>query len=134
MLSPDVLAQTLIAPGHYEVESRTFMPHLDEMRRTVSTRRVCLSDSPDPLFSAFEHPALIGCKLGRISEDLEFEIACAQHDGAKGKASFELSANGLQGTLNLKMGGKNMTFSQTIRATRQGDCLGKRQGRTPAKF
>jgi hypothetical protein len=42
--------------------------------------------------------------------------------GTTGTAQLHADADRVKGVLQIKMGGKNMTFSQRIEAKRQGDC------------
>ncbi len=56
---------------------------------------------------------------GRV---LTFEVACAGMNAAQGHARFELQGDRFLGRINMKMGGKNMTFTQRSVAERLGEC------------
>jgi Protein of unknown function (DUF3617) len=115
------------APGLYEVTARTVMPHLEENLRYATTREQhCLQlDQPAPLFPIMRHPSLEGCHLGdelRHGSDVRYRLVCASPQVASGTARLDIAGERIAGILEIKMGGKNMTFSQSIEAVRQRDC------------
>lgn len=111
----------------YEVVAETGMPHLEEnLRYAVTRERRCLSD--EDLSSAFPiltHESLAGCALqldGRDVESISYRLMCEGGQGTTGNATWWLAERTLHGTLNVKLGGKNMTFFQRVTATVVGDC------------
>ena len=95
------------------------MPNLEENLRYANTREQrCLQpDDLDSLFPILRHPALEGCHLnGR------YRLVCANPQVASGTARLDAAGGRITGILNVKMGGKNMTFSQRVEAVRQRDC------------
>lgn len=114
------------AAGRYRVTSQLLMPHLDEMRRTSSNSEACLAPSaPEALFPVFAQYALGGCRLGypKASADgVDYVLVCASARVASGTAHLARGDTAVVGTLAVKMGGKNMTFTQRVVAERMGDC------------
>ena len=95
------------------------MPHLEENLRYATTREQrCLRlDDPASLFPILRHPSLEGCRL-----DDRDRLVCASPQVASGAASIETAGERITGTLQIKMGGKNMTFYQRVEAVRLNDC------------
>ena len=94
------------------------MPHLEENLRYATTReRRCLRDDDRAsLFSILRHPSLEGCAL---AGDL---LVCARPEVATGSVHLDEGPGRISGVLEVKMGGKNMTFEQRVDAMRLGDC------------
>jgi hypothetical protein len=120
-------AQDAIQPGAYEITAQTVMPHLEESLRYATTReRRCLRGRDLPsIFPVLRHRSLDGCALGngrRRGGAIHFDLVCANPQAAGGEARLEAAPGRIAGTLEIKMGGKNMTFSQRIEATRLGEC------------
>jgi len=95
------------------------MPHLEENLRYATTREQrCLQpDDLDSLFPILRHPSLEGCHLND-----RYRLVCANPQVASGAARLDAAGERIAGTLDIKMGGKNMTFSQRVEAVRQRDC------------
>ena len=95
------------------------MPHLEEnLRYAVVREQRCLRlDQPASWFPILRHPSLEGCSLDERSR-----LVCANPEVASGAARLETAGGRVAGILEVKMGGKNMTFSQRIEAVRQRDC------------
>jgi hypothetical protein len=114
-------------PQLYELMIETSMPHLEEnLRYANTTRRQCLALSQlTTAFPILRHPALEGCKLEnelRQPQSLSYELVCAGGHGTTGAAIWHLDEHRIRGTLDVKLGGKNMTFFQRITATPLGKC------------
>jgi hypothetical protein len=114
-------------PQLYEVITEIAMPHLDENLRYATTReRRCLEQ--DELWTSFpvlQYAALKDCRLDRESrqEDaVSYALVCKGGHGTTGRAIWRLGATQSTGTLNVKLGGKNMTFYQRVTATALGAC------------
>lgn len=128
-------SEQLVRPGSYDITARTVMPHLEEsLRYTVTQERRCLSnrDLPD-VFPVLRYPSLEGCKLGnerRRGEDIRYALVCENPEVATGIARLSATRGRIVGVLEIKMGGKNMTFSQRVEATRRGDCEAGREEST----
>jgi hypothetical protein len=111
----------------YDLMIETGMPHLEEnLRYATRHERRCLGR--DALFTAFpilEHPALAGCSLKdpvQRKDLVTYTLVCDGGHGTTGQAVWRLSEHHVRGTLNVKLGGKNMTFYQRITATSHGSC------------
>jgi hypothetical protein len=103
------------------------MPHLEESLRYATTleRRCLRADDLSSVFPILRHPSLQGCKLGnerRRGDTLRYHLLCASRQVATGNARLDVGPGRLAGALEIKMGGKNMTFAQRIEAVRQGEC------------
>ncbi len=119
-------AETMFPAGNYALVSQMMMPHLDEMRRIATEESRCLSgERPDALFPVLRQSALRGCRLGYEERDHNtraYVLECASARVASGRARLTLDGPRIIGLLEVKMGGKNMTFSQRVVATPQGAC------------
>jgi hypothetical protein len=135
-------AEETIRPGVYDIAGQVTMPHLEESLRYATTReRRCLpGDEPSGVFSVLRYESLAGCKLrdrDQQGDTTYYFLRCENPNAATGLARLETRADRIFGVLEIKMGGKNMTFSQRIEGTRQGECasdsadLGKRGGTAP---
>ena len=118
-----------VEPGTYEIITQTAMPHLEENLRYATTReRRCLrSDELPTIFPILQHPSLEGCNLNserRRGDTIRYRLVCASPQVATGTARLDAGPGRIAGILEIKMGGKNMTFSQRIKAVRQGECAG----------
>ena len=124
-------AAQAMPPRLYEMVTQTTMPHLEENLRYSTTREQrCLRQ--EELWTAFpvlHHPALMDCRLdqpGRQQDALSYALICEGGHGTTGHATWQLGRKQSIGTLYVKLGGKNMTFHQTITATLLGECSGNR--------
>jgi hypothetical protein len=113
--------------GLYEVTTQTTMPHLEENLRYADTRQQrCLAQ--DELWTAFpvlDHPALKGCRLTReyrAHDARSYALVCEDGSGTTGRATWRVGTHQMTGALSVKLGGKNMTFSQRLVARRLADC------------
>jgi hypothetical protein len=114
-------------PGVYEITARTVMPNLEENLRYATTlEQRCLQlDDLASLFPILRHPSLEGCHLDderRRGSSIRYRLICASPQVASGAARLDAAGERIAGILEVKMGGKNMTFSQRIEAVRQRDC------------
>jgi len=111
----------------YEVTTETVMPHLEENLRYTNTREQrCLTHQELPsAFPILSHAALKGCKLGhesRRDDSVSYLLVCEGGYGTTGSATWRVGEHQISGTLNVKLGGKNMTFYQRVTARPLGDC------------
>jgi hypothetical protein len=123
----EVPASASSAPALYEITTETGMPHLEEnLRYTTTHERRCVARTA--LFTAFPilaHPSLKGCVLRnptRRDDLVSYTLVCDGTHGTTGRAIWRIGARRLSGTLNIKLGGKNMTFYQRITAVSEGQC------------
>lgn len=106
------------------------MPNLEEaLRYTITHQNRCLThDELHHLFPILSHPALAGCHLGAAdqrTDAVSYPLVCEGHHGTTGAAHWQFDDHRLIGTLDVKLGGKNMTFYQRVTAIPRGAC---RQG------
>jgi hypothetical protein len=111
----------------YDVTTLTGMPHLDENLRyaTVTERRCVDPQDLSRLFWMLGDVSLQDCKLVKTSQtatEAEYRLQCSGGHGTSGQARWALGAEALSGTLDVRLGGKNMTFWQRISARPVGPC------------
>jgi len=114
-------------PQMYEVIAETGVLHLEEnLRYATRVERRCMDERQ--LMTSFwmlGHVSLQDCELVRVSEDAEvvlLKLECSGGHGTMGSARWQFSSNRAYGTLQVRLGGKNMTFYQRITAKRLGKC------------
>lgn len=122
----------------YEVTTETVMPHLEENLRyaTIHEKRCLSRELLASAFPILHHPALQGCRLddeGRHEGVLSYLLLCPGSHSATstahttGTALWRLAEQQITGRLDVKLGGKNMTFYQQITATPISDCSAQTQ-------
>jgi hypothetical protein len=114
-------------PQVYAITTETGMPHLEEnLRYTTQHQTRCLThQSLSAGFPILSHPALRGCRLQdemRHGDTVSYTLVCDGGHGTTGQAIWQLDEHRIRGTLNIKLGGKNMTFYQRITAVPLGSC------------
>ena len=123
---PGASAAESFAPRLYEVTTETGLPHLEENLRYATTRaRLCLGEKQ--LASAFpilQHQALKGCRLDHQHRDGEAVVLILTCEGSEttGAAHWQVDSLGIRGTLDVRLGGKNMTFYQRMSGRPLGEC------------
>jgi hypothetical protein len=119
-------AAPAVPSGRYALAAQTVMPHLDAMRNSVDHREICVADGAlERLFPVLEHPALRGCTLAYPKAEARgtrYVLSCTSARVASGGLLLVDEGGALVGDLAVKMGGKNMTFTQHVRAERRGAC------------
>jgi Protein of unknown function (DUF3617) len=114
-------------PQVYEITTETGMPHLEEnLRYTTQHEKRCLTHQTlATAFPILGHPALKGCTLQnetRQEDAIYYTLVCDAGHGTTGQAIWHVEDHRIRGTLNIKLGGKNMTFYQRITAVPSGRC------------
>ena len=102
------------------------MPHLEENLRYATTHENrCLTHLPlAEAFPVLRHPALQGCALTnetRNDDTVAYLLVCTGGHGTTGRAVWHIGEERIHGTLNVKLGGKNMTFTQRVTALPRGE-------------
>ena len=127
LLAAVTTAQAAPPQRLYEMSTHTGMPHLDEnLRYAVVTQQRCLD--PQDLSGVFwmlGDVSLQDCKLVKVLDEpprAVYALRCSGGHGTSGEAHWELAQNTLSGVLNVRLGGKNMTFYQRITARLVGAC------------
>jgi hypothetical protein len=111
----------------YEIVIETGMPNLEENLRYATTKSTQCSNDYELAhsFSALRHDALRGCELERgshLSDGSSYALTCKGSTETHGKATWSVTAERKVGTLQVKLGGKNMTFFQRVSARVLGVC------------
>lgn len=111
----------------YEIVTETSMPHLEENLRYTKTReQQCFTaEQLTSAFAVLAQTAFAGCVLRHQdteADTVSYRLVCDGNSGTTGTASWRRAERVSYGTLNVKLGGKNMTFSQRITATDLGEC------------
>ncbi len=112
----------------YEITTETGMPHLENNLRYADTReKRCLSQRDlATAFPILQHHSLQGCKLdneNRNGDTLTYLLSCQAAHGKTGTAQWNLGKDLIAGRLDVRMGGKNMTFYQRVTARPLGECV-----------
>jgi hypothetical protein len=115
------------AAGLYDITVETSMPHLEEnLRYTVQREQRCLTrEQVFTIFPVLRDAALADCKLAdeRIHNGIStWTLMCTGGHGTTGRATWRLDTAQLAGQLDVKLGGKNMTFYQRAKLKRLRDC------------
>jgi hypothetical protein len=127
LIGPQVRASQIMPLRMYEVTTETGMPHLEEsLRYTLTREKHCLAHQGlSDAFPILKSPALKGCKLdqeSRRDDTVSYLLVCAGGHGTTGRATWHLGEHQIRGTLDVKLGGKNMTFYQRVTARSLGEC------------
>jgi hypothetical protein len=145
LIAVPILASETFPAQLYEVTTETGMPHLEEnLRYTITHEKHCLAHRPfAAAFPVLSHPALRGCSLQnetRHNDTLSYALVCPSGQGmtgaqrrefreapgarrgTTGEAIWQIDEHRIRGTLNVKLGGKNMTFYQRVTALPLGAC------------
>lgn len=114
--------------GAYEVEVRLELPHIED-RIARKTATVCIadgaSDGTSGLAVLSDNNPLADCPARNVRAGavwLSFEIVCAGGNAATASAAYMLAADRFEGRIAMKMGGKNMTITETQVGRRIGPC------------
>jgi len=131
LISSVLIASTACGAELYEVVTETTMPHLEENLRYATTREQrCLEETE--LWTAFpvlQYSALKDCRLdpeSRREDAVSYALVCEGGHGTTGRATWRIERTQSVGTLNVKLGGKNMTFYQRVTAKPLGACSSSR--------
>jgi hypothetical protein len=135
LISQPVYAQVEIEvpPGEYELITNIVLPNLPDYLTRSTIRKVrCLQRLPaSDLFTILEHPSFSGCSFAsseakqQISDhatSYAYRLTCENRDAATGTAIISVDQSRLFAKLNIKMGAKNMTMTQFLKAKRIGPC------------
>jgi hypothetical protein len=124
---PCLLASQTVQTRLYEISTETGMPHLEEnLRYAVRREQRCLDvQDLSEAFWMLKHESLQDCRLDKTEQSddaASYRLLCTGGHGTSGNASWELGAERISGTLNVRLGGKNMTFYQRITGRPIGAC------------
>ena len=113
--------------GAYQVEVSLDLPHVANTgaRKTAT---VCVSArgrADYGLVVLSDNNPLAACPATNVRQDgdrLTFDIVRAGANAARATATYTLGAERFRGRIAMKMGGKNMTMTETQHGRRVGDC------------
>lgn len=113
----------------YELVTEIGMPNLDENLRYATTRQARCLDTGDlaRAFSMLGDVSLQDCRLVAVTqrdESATYALQCTGGHGTTGEAQWQFDQTSIAGTLNVRLGGKNMTFYQRITGRAVGACQG----------
>ena len=109
--------------GVYDISTQTVMPHLEEnLHYAISHERRCVQQQDLPLlFLILRQDSFAGCGLKgthQTAGSVQLSLECKSKKVATGSARLFYTPEYIRGELEIKMGGKNMTFSQRIEGIR----------------
>ncbi len=118
----------LLQDGLYEVAVSLELPHLEALpAKTVAT--ICVSQTgaggTHGLAVLSQNNPLGSCPASNVRQDqehLKFDILCEGKNAAQARATYTLLPENFKGRIEIKMGGKNMTMTETQRGHRIGPC------------
>lgn len=120
-------ANSLLIPGLYRVEVRIALPNVQDAAAPVFVTRCVSPDnlkSGQAFFVLSENP-LRNCDLldYQVTDGTaSYRIACPGPNRGSAVAVFETTATAYRGSIQMNMGGKNMTMSETQVGGRIGNC------------
>ncbi len=109
------------------VKTEILLPHLENnLHYTTTHTEQCLGQqNASTLFPILKHDSFVGCALvgkQEEGENKEFDLVCSNTEAASGLVHFVINKESFSANLKIKMGGKNMKFSQRISGRRTGAC------------
>jgi len=121
------IAAVNFSAGEYSIKTEIMMPHLEtSLRYTTRKTQRCLGrENVSSLFPLLNHTSFVGCTLVRKpleNEHENFDLICLNSEAATGSARIVIDEDMFRATLYVKMGGKNMKFSQRINGHRISAC------------
>ena len=119
--------EDLLATGQYDVDVRLELPHVEDlnMKKTIA---ICVEpDGSRGLAVLGDNNPLSRCPASNVRQNgsvLTFDIVCSGTNSASASAAYTLSRNAFRGRITMRMGGKNMTMSETQVGRHVGACPG----------
>jgi hypothetical protein len=116
-----------LEPGEYEVRVRLELPHIEDVGASKMAR-VCVTGGDSEahgLVVLSDNNPLAHCPVFNVrqnSSTLTFDIVCPGGNAATGSAKFTIRAQGFEGAIAMKMGGKNMTMTERQSGRHIGNC------------
>lgn len=116
-----------LRPGRYHVEVRVSLPNVGTAAPPLTASRCITPDdlrSGGAFFILSDNP-LKRCPLidyQTSARSATYRIVCEGPNRGSASALFDLQENAYRGTIQMNMGGKNMTMAETQVGKRIGDC------------
>ena len=107
---------------------RLELPHVEDAGSAAKSESICVTADAagtHGLRVLSDSNPLRTCPVSsvrRSGDALTFEIVCAGGDAATGAARYTMQAQSFEGTITVKMGGKNMTMFERQSGRRVGSC------------
>ena len=127
-LCPVRAGEDLLAAGQYSVDVRLELPHVEDLNMK-KTAAICVmpdgGDGSRGLTVLGDNNPLSRCPASNVHQDgsvLTFDILCEGTNAARASASYTLAETNFRGRITMKLGGKNMTMSETQVGRRVGAC------------
>jgi hypothetical protein len=119
---------TTMQPGSYEIQIETGMPNLDELQRGRSVVKQCFTRTDIESGQAYRGPRgdqYANCKLmdyKSLNGEVSYHIVCPGSNAPSGYGAFTYTDTAFRGSVEMQMGGKNMTMTQKYTAKRVANC------------
>lgn len=117
-----------LRPGLYEASVRLELPFLDSAAAEKSAT-ICVTSSTGNTTQGSrvlsENNPLAHCpasNVRRVGNVVTFDIVCAGANSARASATYTLQGEHFNARIAMKMGGKNMTMTESQDGHRIGDC------------
>jgi Protein of unknown function (DUF3617) len=117
-----------LQPGRYEVRVRLDLPNI-EGAAASALRTLCVPAQGQAgnhgLGALSENNPLAHCPVSNVRQQgdtLSFDIVCPGGNAAIATAKYQLAAEAFEGRISMKLGGKNMTMTETQSGRRTGEC------------
>jgi hypothetical protein len=120
-------ARVELTPGLYEVEGEVVLPNTSNIASRTTVRHcVTAADlATGRAFFVLSDNPIRACALYDFEahkEQVRYRIACSGPNAANALAEFALQQTHDPGTIQMQMGGKNMTMFETQHAVRVAEC------------
>ena len=119
---------TALQEGSYDVKVRLELPHVEDVGAFQAVTICVTSKVPagrHGLVVLSENNPLAICPISNVRQEadtLTFDIICPGGNAAVASAKYILSPKRFEGRIAMKMGGKNMTMTETQSGQRVGEC------------
>ncbi|HEU0058589.1 MAG TPA: DUF3617 family protein, partial [Hyphomicrobiaceae bacterium] len=117
-----------LEPGRYEVSVRLDLPNI-EGAAAARVLSLCVPAQDGVgthgLMALSENNPFSHCPVFNVHQQgstLSFEIVCPGGNAAMASASYRLAGTAFDGRIAMKLGGKNMTLTETQTGRRIGEC------------
>lgn len=123
---PTLASDISLQAGEYEVRMRLELPHIEDMG-VSKVARICVSGDTGShgLAVLSDNNPLGQCPVTNVRQNgqtLEFDIVCPGGNAAIGWAKYTLLGDRFEGSIPMKMGGKNMTMTELQSGRLIGPC------------
>ncbi|MGL4395844.1 MAG: DUF3617 domain-containing protein [Hyphomicrobium sp.] len=121
-------ATSALQAGAYEVAVRLELPHVSDagVSKVAITCVAPVEKSPQRgLVVLSENNPLAKCPASNINDagdTLTFDIVCPGGNAAIASATYRMRGDAFEGRIAMKMGGKNMTMTETQSGRLKGPC------------